>query len=147
MTQQTLSMILAIWATIVSTVLAYIKILEVWRDRLRLSTSYEFAAPGYGGNRIIIENPSKTPIMISYWELLWIRRARFISEVTDGRFPTDEGYCNITIPAHARHVLEFDGSEYFEWGSSAISNGTLYIKLHVVGRRNPLTLRVYNPSQ
>jgi hypothetical protein len=77
MTQQLLSMILAIWASCVSTTLAGIKILEVWRDRLRLTASYEFAAPGYGGNKIIIENPSKTPVMISYWELLWIKRQHF----------------------------------------------------------------------
>jgi hypothetical protein len=39
-------------------------------------------------------------------------------KVTSGPFP-DEGYCDITIPAHGRHTLEFDGAEYFEWGRSA----------------------------
>ena len=36
-------------------------------------------------------------------------------KVTSGPFP-DEGYCDITIPAHGRHTLEFDGAEYFESG-------------------------------
>jgi hypothetical protein len=147
MTQQLLSMILAIWASCVSTTLAGIKILEVWRDRLRLTTSYDFAAPGHGGNKIIIENPSKTPVMISYWELLWIKRQLFRRETTGGRFPPEEGYCNITIPAHGRHILRFEDSEYFEWGASAISKGKLYLKLHVVGRRKALTLKIYDPKR
>ncbi len=145
MTQQLLSMILAVWAAVISSALACIKIWEVWRDRLHLSTSYEFSAPGYGGNRIIVENPSKTPVMISYWELLWIKRRRVTRETTGGRFP-DEGYCDITIPAHGRHVLKFDDEEYFDWGHSTIPKGKLYLRLDIIGRRRPLTLKIYDPS-
>jgi hypothetical protein len=66
MTQQLLSMILAIWASCVSTTLAGIKILEVWRDRLRLTTSYEFAAPGYAGMaRSLDPKPLLTDIVIA----------------------------------------------------------------------------------
>jgi hypothetical protein len=57
-----ISTILAIWGSILSTGLAGIKILEIWRERLLLSTSYSFSAHK---NEIIIENPSKTPVMIS----------------------------------------------------------------------------------
>ena len=144
MTQQLLSMILAIWASLVSTALACIKVWEVWRDRLRLSTSYEFGDSEHGGNKIIIENPSKNPVMLSYWQLLWMKRRGFINEVTSGKFP-DEGYCSITIPAHGRHVLEFVGPQYFEWGHSRIGDGKLFLKLDVVGRRRPLLLHVYDP--
>lgn len=140
-------MILAIWASLVSTMLAGIKILEVWRDRLQLTTSRNFAAPGHGGNEIIIENPSKTPVMISYWELLWIKQRHLRKETTGGRFPPDEGYCSITILGHGRHVLTFDDAEYFDWGQSTTSKGKLYLKLHIVGRRRPLTLQVYDPNR
>jgi len=146
MTQPLLSMILAIWAAVVSTALACIKIWEVWRERLRLSTSYEFAAPGHGGNKIIIENPSNTPVMVSYWELLWMKRHHVTRETTGGEFP-NEGYCYITIPAHERHVLAFDGEDYFEWGVSTIRKGKLYLRLHIVGRRAPLTLKIYDPRR
>jgi hypothetical protein len=88
MTQQLFSMILAIWASLLSTVLACVKIWEVWRDRLRLSASYEFSAPGHGGNKIIIENPSKQPVMVSYWELFWLKRRSFIKEADSFRFVT-----------------------------------------------------------
>ncbi|WP_316235305.1 MULTISPECIES: hypothetical protein [unclassified Bradyrhizobium] len=140
-------MILAIWASVVSTMLAGIKILEMWRDRRRLTTSYNFAAPGHGGNKITIENPSKTPVMISYWELLWVKRHHLKIETTGGRFPTDEGYCSITIPEHGRHILTFDDAEYFDWGHSTTNKRKLYLKLHIVGRRKPLTLSVYDPNR
>jgi hypothetical protein len=146
MTQQTISIILAIWGALLSTGLAGIKILEVWRERLRLSTSYSFSHPDYGGNEIVIENPSKTPVMISYWELLWRRRRYLKLETTNGRFPL-EGYCNITIGAHTRHTLEFTEQEYFDWGHATIKMGKLYLKLHIVGRSKPVLLKVYDPNK
>ena len=84
--------------------------------------------------------------MISYWELLW-RRRRFLKlKTTNGRFP-QEGYCNITINAHARHTLEFTEQEYFDWGRAAVKMGKLYLKLHIVGRSNPVLLKIYDPSK
>ena len=147
MTQETISIVLAIWGAILSTGLAGIKILEVWRERLRLSTSYSFSSPDYGKrNEIIIENPSKTPVMICYWELLWQRRRLLKLETVNGRFP-QKGYCNITIGAHARHTLEFTEQEYFDWGRAAVKMGKLYLKLHIAGRRNPVLLKVYEPNK
>ena len=147
MSQETVSITLGIWSALLSTSLAGIKLAEVWRDRVRLSTSYEFSIPGYGGNKIIIENPSKLPVMISYWELLWQRRRFLKWEVTGGKFP-NEGYCNITIGAHSRHTLTFEGEDYFEWsGASIITKGQLYLKLYVIGRNRPILLKVYNPRK
>ena len=80
--------------------------------------------------------------MISYWELLWIKRRYLIRETTGGRFP-NEGYCDITIPAHGRHVLFFEDKEYFDvWQLAA--KGKLYLKLFIVGRRRALTLKIYD---
>jgi hypothetical protein len=57
---------LAIWGSVISTVLAVIKIRETWRDQRRLTTSHSFSHPDYGENQIIIENPSNTPMMVNY---------------------------------------------------------------------------------
>ena len=84
--------------------------------------------------------------MISYWELLWQRRRFLKLETTSGRFP-QEGYCNITINAHARYTLEFTEEEYFDWGHAAAKMGKLYLKLHIVGRRDPVLLKVYDPKK
>jgi hypothetical protein len=83
--------------------------------------------------------------MISYWELLWLRRQHLKRETTYGKFP-DEGYCNITIGAHARHTLEFTGSEYFDAAQTVREFGKIYLKLYVVGRRKLMLLKVYDAS-
>lgn len=141
-----LSIALAIWGAILSTGLAAIKVLEVWQQRMRLTTSYCFTSDPEQGNNIVIENPSKTPVMISYWELLWVRRSFFRIVVNDGEFP-DEGYCNITIGPHSRHVLNFRDQHHFAMGRLSSRKEKLYLKLYVVGRRRPVWLQVYNPGK
>ena len=143
-TQQAISTILAIWGAILSTGLVGMKILEIWRERPRLSTSYSFASPGWGDNEIIIENPSKTPVIISYWELLWLKRRYLRLQTNHGTFP-NEGYCNITIGAHSRHTLVFSEQEYFDAHQTTADFGNIYLRLHVVGRRKPILLKVYEP--
>jgi hypothetical protein len=141
-----LTIMLSIWATVVSTGLALIKVWEISRERVRLTTSYSLTADPEQGNDIIISNVSMTPVMVSYWELLWLRRRNFRKIITDGRFP-DEGYCNIIIGPHARYILNFRDRQHFEWGRSVVDKGTLYLKLHVVGRHRPVSLRVYDPQK
>jgi hypothetical protein len=134
------------WGAALSTGLAAIKIFEVWRERPRLTTSYSFSShPDYGENEIIIENPTKTPVMISYWELLWLKRRWPMRNVRYGRFP-DDGYCNITIGAHSRHNLKFTESEYFSASRTVKEFGAIYLRLHVVWRRKPMLLKVYDAS-
>jgi len=136
--------LLAIWGALVSTCLASIRIWEFLEDRPRLTTSYGFGSDPDDGNEIILENPSTTPVMISYWELLldrregWVRRRR----VVNGRFP-NEGYCNITVGAHSRHALTFKGKDHFEWGAQLPSGTKIHLVVHVVGRRRPVRLLVY----
>lgn len=146
MQQDMLSMALAIWGAILSTGLAAIKAWEVWRQRIRLTTSYSFASDPDEGNDVIIENPSNTPVMISYWELLWVRRKCVRTTINYGEFP-DEGYCNITVGPHSRHVLSFKDQHHFMQGHPAARKGKLYLRLHVVGRRRPVWLYVYNPDK
>lgn len=141
-----LSMALAIWGAVLSTSLAAIKAWEVWRQRIRLTTSYSFTSNPDQGNDIIIENPSSTPVMISYWELLWVRRNCFRTKINYGEFP-DEGYCNITVGPHSRYVLSFREQHHFIQGRPTEREGKLYLKLYIVGRRRPIWLSVYNPDK
>ncbi len=137
---------LAIWGAALSTVLAATKLWEVWKKRFRLSTTYSFSSHPEEGHEIIIENISKTPLMLSYWELLWVKGPWWRSRVTDEKYP-DEGYCGVTINPHSRHVLKFEGLEKFSWGKKAEAKGVLYLKLHAAGRRRPLWLKVYDPKR
>ena len=138
--------ILSVWAAILSTVLAAIKLWEMWSTRMRLRTSFSFTGDPQRGNEITIQNPTDTPVMINYWELLWRKRFRLKSTTVDGIFP-EVGYCDITVGQHASHYFEFRDDKHFDWGRSTTSKGWLYLRLHVVGRRKPVTLMVYDPKK
>lgn len=125
---------LGIWGAIISTGLGSLKLLELWRERLQLSTTYYFTDQDHG-NEIIIQNPSKTPVMISYWDLIWQKKRLFATETTeilDCGYP--EGSRDINIGAYDTRTLSLD---YFEWGYKSSKKGKLYLKLHIVGHAKP----------
>ena len=130
---------LSIWAALLSTILAVIKVWETWQKRMRLQTGYNFTSDPDIGNEVIIQNPSDTPVMISYWELLWARRSWPKLRSTNGRFP-DEGRCDITIAPHSSHTLRFVGEDH--WDGRPDGGQKLFLRLHIVGRR-PVTMVVY----
>jgi hypothetical protein len=137
--------VFTIWATALSTGLAGVKAFELFRDRARLTVSYGFTAEAaYGPNTLTLENPSKTPIMLTYWELYWLEpRPIFKTTIVGGRTP-NAGYCNITIAAQSRHTLEFADKEWFPIPQVNLAHSCkLVLFLHVVGRRRPLRLTVW----
>ncbi|MFZ0943558.1 MAG: hypothetical protein WB930_21025 [Syntrophobacteraceae bacterium] len=136
---------LAIWGSLISSVLACIKLWETWRDRRRLTTSYSISYADDDESQIIIENPSNTPVMVNYWELLWIKGRLFRPETIDGVFP-NEGYCNITIKAHDRHVLSFKGGQKHYRGRNA-TKAKLHLKLYIAGRNRPYSYIAYDPAK
>lgn len=136
-------LVLSIWGAAISTILALIKIWEVYRDRMRLVVSYAFDSRPEEGNKIIIANPSATPVMIQYWELLWVKkRFGIIPQTYNETFPDDD-YCNLTIQAHSKDELIFRDMDYFDWGYKS-GKGRLYLKLHIIGRKFPLKKFVYD---
>jgi hypothetical protein len=136
---------LGVWGGVLSTCLASIKFLEFRRERLRLSTTYSFSDAEHG-NEIVIQNPSKMPVIISHWELMWRKRRLFRSVVTediDYGFPEDRR--EIIIAAHDTHALVFGEEDHFSWGYKTVKKGKLYIRLHIAGRAKPIVLEVYDP--
>lgn len=141
MADQNLTFFIAIWGSIISTILAGTKLWETWRDRRRLTTSYSISYVDDRESQIIIENPSNTPVMITYWELLWIKGRFFRRETFDGAFP-NEGYCNITIKAHDRYVLSFQGKQRHN-----ATEGKLHLKLYIAGRNKPCSYIAFDPAK
>jgi hypothetical protein len=145
-TPQDLTLWLAAWGALLSSVLAGIKIWEFIRDsRLGLSTLYSFSSNPESGNEIILVNTSKTPILIDYWELVWAKR--FWGKVKFERcieYP-DEGYSNISVDPHSRYSLNFAEARYFntlrELGGHRVA---LYLKLHLAGRSKPLWIHIWD---
>ena len=121
--------------------LALVKLYELWRDRFRVDISYNFTGSESVGNEILIRNLSGRPIILAHWELLhcagrWPSRRfeRFESaEFDDG---------DRRIEPHTTHVLRFADENYFSWSHTALNGRSIYIRLHVAGRR-PILRFVY----
>lgn len=139
----TTSTTLATWGAILSTILAAIKIWEVFSNRIRLVIGYSFDSRDEVGNTIIIANPSNTPVMIDFYELLWIgghfgKRKKY--PVLDSTDVLDMQPCDITIMPHSRHSLNFANEYNFDWHCRADKEAKLYIRLHIIGKGNLIKL-------
>jgi|SRR5882724_5306187 len=138
-----MTIVLAVWAAVLSTVLAAIKIWETWSSRQRISVGYGVDFTGEQGSSIVIQNPSGTPLLINYWILLVMRRNGLRWHSVDCRI-INAGDYYVTIGAHDHHTLHFKGKESFAWIPKDNGKARVVLELSVAGRSRPMRLRVYN---
>ncbi len=134
--------LLALWGAVLSTILALVKIWEIWSSRRRIEVSYNFIGLPEEGNDIIIRNISDKPFIITYWELLFCERKyfRWVPYRTEepGEFAHD-----VSVQGHSTHILNFSGADYFDWGYKAMAGKRIYLKLHIAGNKRPVKFFVY----
>lgn len=133
------SALIAWWGAGLSTLLAIVKVFEVWRDRFRVEVSGNFTGSESIGNEILIRNLSSRPLILTYWELLycsgrWPRRSFESFESAD----FDSG--DRRLEPYATHTLHFAEQNYFSWGYKVLKGRRIFIRLHVAGRRPMLRL-------
>jgi len=141
MAAESASTIATWWGAGLSTLLAVVKLFELWRDRFRIDVSGNLTGSETIGNEILIRNLSSRPLIITNWELLycsgrWPRR-RFES-FAGAEF--DSG--DYRLEPHATRTLSFAEANYFAWGHKALNGRRLYISLHIAGRK-PILRLVY----
>jgi len=146
MTTALATTVLALWGTLLSTVLAAIKIAETIQARRRLVISYSFSNDPEQANEIVLINPTGTPVLLGYWELHLLEgEAPWSYKRYRSTYP-DVGYTPITVPAHDRYTLNLAGSDHFDipyrkgWGRRVI------LLLHVEGASKPLRLVVWRSA-
>jgi hypothetical protein len=135
------SALIAWWGAGLSTLLAIVKIVELWRDRFRIDVSYNFTGDVGIGNEVLIRNLSNRPLILTHWELLycsgrWPRRSFEPLESAD----FDSG--DRRLEPYATHTLHFTGANYFSWGHKSLKGRRIFILLHVAGRK-PILRLVY----
>ena len=133
---------IALWGAGLSTLLACVKIWELWSARARVEVSYSFIGIPERGNDIIIRNISDKPFILTYWQLQFFehKRLRWIPYKTEE--PCEDAH-DICIQGHSSKTLNFSGQDYFEWGHKALDGKRIYLKLYIAGKRCPVTHFVY----
>lgn len=134
--------IIAIWGAGLSTLLALIKIWDIWSARRRIEVSYGFVGLPEVGNDIIIRNLSDKPMIVTYWELLFCERKGLKWIPYKNENPAEDT-CDICIQGHTSKILNFSGPDYFDWGHKALGGKRLYLKMYIAGKRRPVKHLVY----
>lgn len=119
-----LNLILATWGAILSSILAGIKLWEVYQNRFRIKIVFN---SGYQEHSIVIANLSSKPINIMYFGLYKVDVKKKIHDIDTGM---EEG-CNILIPSHNTTTLTFKEQYYF----SLKADSKLFLTLHIIGRK------------
>lgn len=139
----TITEIVALWGAGLSTVLAVLRIWELWKNRVSVEVSHNFTSDPDIGNEVIIRNLTGTPVLVKYWELVWARR-RWPKLQQSARMTPDERFADLQIPPHDSIKLPFRHGEHFDWGPRAQAGNSIYLRLHVAGKKRPIMKLVYS---
>lgn len=132
---------LAIWGAALSTFLAGIKAWEVWRARVRIEIGYKFTSDVNIGNDIILRNLSGTPLLVTYWELVWRKRGLLGWKESHIDSPED-GNTDIKINSHSSITLTFKELSYFSTSYDALAGRKIFVRLYIAGRSRPIMRKV-----
>ena len=132
---------LALWGALLSTFLGVLKARGIWKERFRLDVGAVLRGSSDPGNTVTIRNLGGKPVIVEYWELVWRsgwwpRRQESLIDAP-GEFAKD-----IQIAPGAGHSLQFSGSDYFDWGVRALRGRSIFIRLHVAGRKRRVLQKV-----
>jgi hypothetical protein len=124
---------IAWWGAGLSTLLALIKLWELWRTRFRIEVGRALNGSVEMGNDIHIRNLSSNPTILCYWELfyrdhLWpFRKDTYI-------ISPEADSCDIRIEQHSSKTFNFNGQDHFSWDRKVMKGRRIYIRLHFAGR-------------
>lgn len=124
-----------------STILAAVKVWELWQGRFKVEVSGSFTSAPDIGNTIYIRNLSPFPVILTHWQVYLARRLWLFSKkevVSDREFDAGDR----TIEKFSSHTMQFANEEYFSTAHKRLNGRSVYIELHFAGRR-PVRRRIY----
>jgi hypothetical protein len=126
----TLPLLLSLWGAALSSILALIKITEVWGNRFKIEISYMFRSDPDYGNDVSIQNLSGKPVLLNYMELFY---------KNDGLWPFKKSF-PLWSPEDELITSKIDSqsskSFCFAQGEHFITEGkTIYVRLYFAGNR------------
>ncbi|HDN9016081.1 TPA: hypothetical protein P2I01_002970 [Aeromonas salmonicida] len=135
------------WAAIGTVIISAIALLMQMKIKIKtepnckIEASYTLTSSEVQGNEIYIRNLNDRPIIIEHWVLEW-HKGRWPFKKVDIIEMSQDFSAGRTIEAYSSMTLRFADEHYFS--TRQLSEGKkLYIKLYVVGNKNPKTIKVY----
>jgi hypothetical protein len=132
---------LAAWGAVLSTLLASIKVYELWsQERVRLTASFFCSGRGGQSDKITITNLSKKPLHITSWKIVWrsVKKDLISLQVAPGRDFSD--LTSFTIGSHASHLIEFSEIDKFDTNFKISDGRKLYIDLIIAGQKDKIAV-------
>lgn len=134
-----LTQILAVWGSALSTILAGVKVWEVWNNRLKIDVSAKWTESEDIGHSITIRNLSSFPVMLVGWELFY-RQQKFLIPQDELIEKNDFDWSDVTINPVSVFSLDFNGQDYFSTRKTLEGN-VICIKLYF-SRNKPITRQI-----
>ncbi|MEK7811980.1 MAG: hypothetical protein AAB278_09240 [Pseudomonadota bacterium] len=137
------SALIAWWGAGLSTLLAIIKIFELWRDRFRAEVIHNFTGSESIGNEVLIRNLSNRPVILTHWELHYCS-GHWPKNSFETLATADFDSGDIRIEPYSTHTLHFADANYFSWNNKSLNGRRIFILLYIAGRK-PARKLVYAP--
>lgn len=133
---------IAIYAAVLSTVLALSKLVSFIRGYYRVSVLSITTSSSEIGNAICIYNLSDKPITLVYWELEWHHGRWFRGKIERISSPEFDISAGRRIDEYGSTTLPFTGDNYFQTSMHEEKGKKLYIRLYFAGKTHPKLKRV-----
>jgi hypothetical protein len=130
---------IAIYAAVLSTVIAVGQAWGWLSNRPRLEVTYNFTGSEEVGNTVTIRNLSDKQIILAYWELLYCT-GHWPFRSFESISSPEHDHEDAPIAAHSSHSLHFAEADYFAWGHKALNGRRIFIRLMIAGQRARLRL-------
>ncbi|MDM5128633.1 hypothetical protein [Aeromonas salmonicida] len=133
---------IAIYAAILSTILAIVKVVGFIRGYYRVDVLSTTTSSKSEGNEIYIYNLCDRPLMLVYWKLEWHYGIWPFHKVENISTPEFDMSAGRRIDEYGSHTLPFKGDNYFQTGKPKSEGKKLYIRLYFAGKNAPKLVKV-----
>lgn len=135
----TTQLILSIWGAGLSTILATVHLVNLYRNRTQLSTSYHFGANEGTTDDIIVYNIGKRDLLVNDYQLFFAKsRSAFRRKYIEKTFPDES--VHLSLKANDRIELSFADQDRICFPKTDENN--LFIALNIVGRKSKKVLKI-----
>lgn len=126
----TLPLLVSLWGAALSSILALIKIIEVWGSRFKIEISYMFRSDPDYGNEISIQNLSGKSVLLTYMELFYKKDGIWPFKESISLWSPEDELITSKIESQSSKSFCFAQGDHF-----TTEGKTIYIRLYFAGKK------------